>query len=110
MKFFRALDQNLFALEVVGVRDAAIHRTHRRARLVIIEAHALGALGGHDVVDVLGKRRRGDAVELPRHTAGINRGVGAFRFASSAVNTLVGDDRRHPEPDSYERGNTDRKL
>jgi hypothetical protein len=95
MQLAGALNQYLLGLEIVGVRDTAIHRTHRRAGLMIIEAHALGALGRHDIVDVLGQRRASDAVELPRHAAGINRGIRALGLASSAVDALARDCRCH---------------
>src|SRR5271155_5472283 len=81
MEHARALNQHLFGLWNVGVRDAAIDRAYRRALLLIEEADALGALVGDDVVDVVLQRGLVRAVEFPLRAAFVNRGVGTLRLA-----------------------------
>src|SRR6202167_2722452 len=52
MQHARALDQHLFGLGNIWVRDAAIDRAYCRALFLVEEADALCALVGDDVVDV----------------------------------------------------------
>src|SRR6202167_831557 len=53
MQHARALDQHLFGLGNVGVRDAAINRTDRGALFLVEEADALGAFVGDNIIDVV---------------------------------------------------------
>ena len=53
----RPRQQHVVRLGNLRVRHAAVDRTHRRARLVVVEADALGALLGHDVEDLARQRR-----------------------------------------------------
>src|SRR5439155_12672640 len=67
------------------------------ARLLVVEADALGALLGDDVEDVVGDRRMHRPVgRLPLDPALVDGGVRALRLAGAAVDALAGDDRRHP--------------
>src|SRR5216683_682336 len=61
----RARQQRIFIFGIVRVRNTAIDRTRRRTFLVVEEAHTLGALLRHDVIDILGERRMCFAVEFP---------------------------------------------
>ena len=58
----------------------ALDRAHLHALRLIEVAHALGALGGIDLVDLRSER---------------NRLVGALRLADIAVDALVGDQKGH---------------
>jgi len=48
MKQLRALEQLLLRLHVIGVRDAAIHRTHRRTLFRVEVLDTLRALLRHN--------------------------------------------------------------
>src|ERR1700723_2667176 len=95
MKHARALDQHLFGLRNVWVRNAAIDRAYGRTLFLVEEADTLGALVGDDVVDVVLDRRLVRAVEFPLRAAFVNRGVGAFRLAGTAVNAFFSYQRGH---------------
>src|SRR5690242_5917898 len=95
MQLLCALDQHLFGLGNFRIGDAAVDRTYCGALLLIEEADALGALVGHDVIDVLLNRTSRLAVKLPRRAAFIDRGVGAFGLAGPAVDALFGYDSCH---------------
>src|SRR5208283_3889285 len=95
MQFPRAREQHAFALHVSRVGDTAIDGTYRRARFMVEKADAFGALGRHDEIDVLCDRRTRCAVELPWHSARVNRRVRTLRLARSAIDALARDRRRH---------------
>jgi hypothetical protein len=88
-------DQLIFALWVVGIRNAAIDRANRGALLLIEEPDALRALLGDDVIDVRGNRGMLVAVVLPLCPAFVNGRVGALRLACSAVDAFFRDHRGH---------------
>src|SRR5262245_5173627 len=88
-------DELLLGLRVVRIRNAAIDGTHGGALLLIEEPDALGALLGHDEVDVLHKCGMRLTIVLPRLPAFIDGGVGTLGLAGPAVDALLGDHRRH---------------
>src|SRR5256712_11572808 len=91
-----ALEEQPLALRPLGVGHAAVDRADLGARLLIVEADALGALLGDDVEDVVGDRRMHRAVgRLPLHPALVDGCVRALGLAGAAVDALAGDDRRH---------------
>src|SRR5271155_1746967 len=107
MQHARTLDQHLFGLRNVGIRNAAIHRAYRGALLLIEEADALGAFVGDNIIDVFLDRGLVSAVEFPLRAAFINRGVRALRLASTAVDALFCYQRGHfpaPKPALIEMG------
>src|SRR5437588_10286433 len=67
------LVQRRFRLDDVRIRDAAVHRAHRRARLLLVEADALGAQLRIDHEDVL---------------ALADRLIGALRHTGAAVDAF----------------------
>src|SRR6266446_2995048 len=95
MNAARLGEQLVLGLRIVGVRHAAVDRTHRRTLLLVEEADALGALLRHDVVDVRGERRMRGTVAVPGHAAFVDRRVRAFGLACPAVDALRGDHGRH---------------
>src|SRR5208337_2995041 len=95
MEHASALDKDLFGLGNLGVRKAAIDRANRRALFLVEEADAFGAFVGDDIVEVVPDRGRGRAVEFPLRAAFVNRGVGAFRLARTAVNAFFCYYRSH---------------
>src|SRR5271166_4875770 len=95
MQFASAREQHAFALEIGGIGDAAIYRAYRGARFMVVEADAFGALGRDDVVDVLGNRGAGGAIQFPRYSARIDRRIRTFGLTRSAVDTFTRDRRRH---------------
>ena len=62
---------------------------------MIVKADAFGAFLWNDVVNVLRDRRTLLPVEFPRHAARVDRGVRAFRFAGSTIDTVARDNCRH---------------
>src|SRR5712692_9637194 len=95
MKLLGASNQDRFTLDNIGVRNTAVHRAHRRARLVVVEAHALSAFFRHDVKNSVGDRRMFCSVLVPFHAPLVDGSVGALRLASPTVDTLTGDHRGH---------------
>src|SRR5258707_6032937 len=85
MKHASALDDHLFSLGDVRIRDAAIHRADCRTLFLIEEADALGAFVGHDIVDVVFDRGLVPPLEFPLLAAFVNRGVGALALARTAL-------------------------
>src|SRR5438067_1748396 len=79
-----ALVQHGFVFRDVRIRNAAVDRTHRRARFLLVKADALGAQLRVDDEDVLAL------------TDGLVR---TLRFAGAAVDALHGDHRRHGRVD-----------
>src|SRR5881409_4136716 len=91
-----ALEEQRLALRPLGVGHAAVDRADLGARLLVVEADALGALLGDDVEDVVGDRRMHRPVgRLPLDPALLDGGVRALRLAGAAVDAFAGDDRRH---------------
>src|SRR5690348_1403517 len=90
MQFLRALDQRFLGFWIFRIGDAAVHRAYRRALFLIKEPDAFGALVGNDVIDVLHERGMSRAVQFPFGRAFVNRGVGAFGLAGTAVDALLG--------------------
>src|ERR1700722_16788838 len=95
MQHAGALDQHFFGLGNVGIGDATIDRAYRGALFLIEEADAFGALVGDDVIDVVLDRGLCRAVEFPLRAAFVNRGVGAFRLAGTAVDAFFCYQRGH---------------
>jgi hypothetical protein len=95
MQLASAREQDAFALEIGRIWNAAIDGTYGSARLMVVEANAFGALGRHNVIDVLRDRGARGAVKFPRHSARINSSVRTFGLARSAVDTFARDRRRH---------------
>src|SRR5207253_4503239 len=91
-----ALEEQRLALRPLGVGHTAVDRADLGARLLIVEADALGALLGDDVEDVVGDRRMHRAVgRLPLDPALVDGGVRALGLAGAAVDALARDHRRH---------------
>jgi hypothetical protein len=107
-------EQNLLRLDPLRVGYAAIDRTHCRALRLLVKAHALGTLVGYDVIKIVGNglvfvfgihhsialEGVGTAHRValrngPLHAALVDGVVGAFGFASTAVDALVGDHDGH---------------
>src|SRR5215813_697022 len=88
-------DELLLGFRVVRIRNAAVDGTHGSALLLVEEPDTLGALLGHDEVDVLHERRMRLTLVLPRLPAFIDGGVGTLWLAGPAVDALLGDHRRH---------------
>ena len=84
-----AAEEVLFGFDVVRIGDAALDRAHRLARLVVVEADALGAQVRIDHVDVVAL---GDRL------------VGALRLAGAAVDALLGNHRGHLRSSRPPRG------
>jgi hypothetical protein len=98
MEKFRALEKHTFFFGNVLVGNTAIHRANRGALFLIEESYALRALLRNDVVDVVRDGIAGFSTRsLPFHTALIDRGVRALRFARAAVDALFRNLRRHPD-------------
>jgi hypothetical protein len=47
-------EEHIFALGVIGVRNAAVDRTYRRTFFAFKKTDTFSAPFGHDVVDILG--------------------------------------------------------
>src|SRR4029077_12410717 len=79
------------------VRHAAVDRADLGARLLVVEADALGALLGDDVEDVVGDGRvhRRPVGPQPLDAALVDGGIRAFRLAGAAVDAFAGDHCRH---------------
>src|SRR5437867_6817472 len=91
-----ALEERGLALRPLGVGHAAVDRADLRARLLVVEPDALGALLGDDVEDVVGDRRMHRPVRrLPLDPALVDGGVRALRLAGAAVAAFAGDHCRH---------------
>src|SRR5437867_5670380 len=91
-----ALEEQRLALRPLGVGHAAVDRADLGARLLVVEADALGALLGDDVEDVVGDRRMHRAVgRLPLDPALVDGGVRALGLAGAAVDAFAGDHCRH---------------
>src|SRR5262245_47918171 len=95
MQLFGARDQDLLGLRNFRIGNADVDRAHGRARLLIEEADALGALLRDDVEDVIRERGVLDAVLLPLDAALVDGRVRALRLARAAVDALGSDHRRH---------------
>jgi hypothetical protein len=95
MQFLRFRKKLILGFHVFRILDASIHGTHRNALLLVVKAHALGALISNDVVVLLGEGRMGLAVQLVILTAGVNRFVGALGFASTTIDAFLVDGQWH---------------
>src|SRR2546422_8010009 len=76
MQVLSPAKQYRFTLHNVRVGYTTVHRTHRRARFVIVKAHTLRTLLWHDVEDVVGERRGALPLEFPAHPPPLDGGVG----------------------------------
>ena len=109
-----ASSQNTFFLLPLGVRYTAVNRANGGALRLFVEAYTFGTLIRHDVVELItdglllgvGLDDRagfnlvglGDGSALghfPFYAAFVDGGVGAFGFAGSAVDTVVGNENCH---------------
>ena len=107
----RTIEQDLVGLRDVGVRHAAIDGTDGGARLLVVEADALGALLRDDVEDVVRQRRMHRAVRrLPLDAALVDGGVRALGLAGPAVDAFTGDHRRHRGSSSSEPASRLRRM
>lgn len=98
------------------VRYAAIHRANGGALWLFVKADTFGAFIRYDVVKVIADGRLlyvrrndiasldlvrlgdgGAFAHLPLYAAFIDGSIGAFWFAGSAVDTVVGDKNSHGE-------------
>src|SRR5271155_2867997 len=95
MQFAGARQQHAFRLEICRIGNAAIYGAYRRARLMVVEADAFGALRRHDVVDVLSDSSARRAVEFPWHPARVDRCVRTLGLARPAIDTFTRDRRCH---------------
>jgi hypothetical protein len=86
MQFARALDQNLFGFDAIGVWDAAVYGANLRARPRVRKAHAFCAQVRVDYEDFL--------------TPG-NGVVRTRRSASAAADALLVDHRGHQSENSF---------
>src|SRR5213593_4389015 len=82
-------------LGILGVRHAAVDRTHRRALLLIEKPDALRALLGDDVIDVLLQGGMALPLVLPGDPAFVDGRVRALGLTGPAVDALGSDHRRH---------------
>src|SRR5690349_1934979 len=98
----RLREQLLLGLGVVGIRHAAVDGTHGGALLLVEKAHALRALLGNDVVNVLLEGGMALPVVPPCRAALVDGGVRALRLARPAVDALRSDHRRHGTTSSAE--------
>jgi hypothetical protein len=102
--------QNHFLLLPFWVGDAAVNRTNSSTLWLLMEAYAFSTFVWYDVVKVIADRRLlnvcvddiaslnfirfgdgGAFAHFPLYTTFIDGSVGAFWFAGSAVDTVVGD-------------------
>ena len=91
-----AREQDVVGLDDLRVRHAAIDRADGRAGLLVVEPHALGALLGDDVEDLIVERGVHRAVGAePLHAGLVDGRVRTLRLAGAAVDALVGDHRGH---------------
>src|SRR5205814_6076571 len=88
-------EELLLRLGIVGVRHAAVDRTHRRALLLIEKPDALRALLGDDVIDVLLQGGMALPLVLPGDPAFVDGRVRALGLTGPAVDALGSDHRRH---------------
>ena len=95
MKLLRALQKRRLPLRKAGIRYTAVNRACRRALFPFEKTHALAALVGRDVIDVLAERRMLFAGESPLLSAPVNCVVGTHRHASAAIDALFRNQRRH---------------
>ncbi len=98
VQFLSTGKQQRFALFVLRVRQAALHRTNGLAGFVVMEPNTLGAEIGIDDVNVLALA---DCL------------VWAFGLASAAVDAFVGNESSHRGPsinESREKRKVDRKV
>src|SRR5512139_837555 len=100
MHFLRPGVEHLFALDMVRVRHAAIHRANRRALLLVKVPHTLCALLRDDIIEIVRKRIKHLPLVLVLHSPGVNRRVRALGFARAAVDALFGYHRGHSETSS----------
>src|SRR5439155_13354053 len=80
VQLLRAGEKVRLRLRIVRIHNTAVDRADGRASLLVVEADAFGTEGGIDDIDVLTLRD------------GLVRTLG---LAGSAVDALLGDDRRH---------------
>jgi hypothetical protein len=95
MKCTGSADQYFFGFWNFGIRDAAVDGTCSGALFVIEEADAFGAFLGDDVIDIFSERRTTLAVDSPRRITFIDSIVGTTRETRAAIDTFLGDYRRH---------------
>src|SRR5437667_12203078 len=95
MQVLSPAKQYRFTLHNVWVGHATVHRTHRRARFMIVKAHTFRTLLGHDVEDVVGERRVHHAIEFPFHPALVDGGVGALGLTCPTIDALTSNHRGH---------------
>ncbi len=83
------------SFDIFRIGDAAIDRTYRRARLVVVETDAFCAFLRDNIKDVLRERGILRSAKLPRRSAGVDRRVGALRLACATIDAIARDRRRH---------------
>jgi hypothetical protein len=112
MELLCPLKQRAFGFRILGVGYAAVDRAHGGAGFVVEEPHTLRAFLRHDVKNLSGDGRMGDAIQLPFHPALVDGGIRAFRLARATVDAFTGNDGCHwltsrpvpmPQP-PYQRG------
>src|SRR3984957_7085433 len=95
MKRPSTANQDFLGLDNFRIRNTAIYRTRGGTFLAIEEADALGAFTGDDIVNVLGERRLGHAIQFPGRSAFVNRVVRTTRQTCSAVDAFLRDNGSH---------------
>lgn len=110
MKTCLATQQDIFGFYTIGIGQAAIYRTYRRALRFVVKPLAFRALVRHDVVIIhlngglhvgdidrpavlkrVGSLQRCAVLHRPLDAALVNGVVGAFRLACAAVDAIAGD-------------------
>lgn|SRR6267143_2484396 len=89
------LEELLLGFNPLWIRDTAVDGTHGRALLALKMADAFSTLLGNDVIEIVGQRVMHLTVQLPRDTGGIDSNIRTFRLACAAINTFLGNHRRH---------------
>jgi hypothetical protein len=87
---FCALREDFFGLHVIWIRHAAVNRAYRRTLFLVEVSDTFRAFFRYDVVEVV---RDGimHPVQFPLYTAGVDRRVGALRFARSTIDAFFRD-------------------
>jgi hypothetical protein len=95
MKGLRLRQELVFRFGMISVRNATIDGANSRALFLIKMPDAFRALFRNDVVEIRRKRLAGLAIQFPLHAACIDGGVGALRFAGTAIDTFFSDFGSH---------------
>ncbi len=89
--------QRRFVLSMIWIGYTTIDRTDQSALLAIVKPNALRAFLRDDIEEALDQRRVLSFVQLVTRTALVDRGIRAFRLASTTVDANFGYTSRHRE-------------